>query len=76
MHDAFLIFYFNDRKTAMHNLFISRTVQNTHKNNTINKGPIIFGIYFANKPKEQPRISDLPQLKLMFSHAQVKKTLD
>ena len=41
------IFYFMERKTAVHNLyffiiiifFINRTVRNTHKNNIISKGP-------------------------------------
>ena len=45
---VFFIFYCMDRKTAMHNLCINRTVGNTHKINTIDRGAIIFSIYFAN----------------------------
>ena len=44
-----LFFYFIDKKTAMHNLLINRTERNTHKNNTIGRGPTIFVIYYASK---------------------------
>ena len=36
--DAFFIFHFIDRKTAMHNFFfINKTGRNTHKNNAIDR---------------------------------------
>ena len=45
----FYIFHFIGRKTAMRIFLINRTEQNTHKNNAVGRGPILYDICFANK---------------------------
>ena len=45
-----------DSKTVMHNLFTNRTEGNTHKDNTIDRRPIVFDIYIANKSEKDTNI--------------------
>ena len=43
------MFYILNRKIAMRNLFNQQNRRKYTKNNTLKKGPIVFGIYFASK---------------------------
>ena len=63
---GFFMFYLFNRKIAMRNLFYQQNRRKYTKKKTIDKGPIGFGIYFANKSETASNKTFTTQTQLMF----------